>query len=443
MSIEVKNEINYAALVIEVPEPKKLPNSDRLYGIGVAGIEVVVDASWLERVGEKAVLFPAEAQLSHALCAYANLYRHQEFNDNPEEQGYLDDNRRIRALKLRGNISKGLILPLGKVTPVTNSFEDDFEVGQSFDTVNGIEVSRKYALPVKGMPMSKEQAKLAKAFKRVDEKVFPTHIDTEQYERNEGHIDPDDIVIVTQKLHGTSVRFGNVPVKVEHTFWERLAKKLGIRVREHEYDLIAGSRKVIKDPKSTTQNHFYTTDVWSKAAQKYGADLPKGFMVFGELVGYTADGGAIQKGFTYEEALNVDAVHDAGSSSLYVYRVAIVNEDGVLRDLSWDQVKKFAYAYGLKHTPELWRGPKAALQLEAFAEKNFAKENMVQRGFGSVPRYVDLPVALSAGGTGKDEGIVLRVDRGGDVPYLLKYKNNSFYLHETAELDQGEESIEA
>lgn len=433
MSITLENEVNYAALVIEVPEPKKLPNSDKLYGIGVAGIEVVVDASWLERVGEKAVLFPAEAQLSHPLCAYANLYRHQEFNDDPKEQGYLDDNRRIRALKLRGNISKGLILPLSKIAEITNAFADDFEVGQSFDTVNGIEVSRKFALPIKGVPISKEQAKLAKSFKRVDEKVFPMHIDTEQYERNEGHVQPEDLVIVTQKLHGTSVRFGNVPVKVEHTFWERVAKKLGIRVREHEYDLIAGSRKVIKDPKSTTQDHFYSTDLWSEAAKLYGKGLPKGFMVFGELVGFVDPAGLspIQKGYTYEAT--------PGAMNLYVYRVAIVNEDGVLRDLSWDQVKKFTYAYGLNHTPELWRGPKAALNLERFAERNFHSDWAEGRGSAAGDR----PVALSAGGTGKDEGIVLRVDRGGDVPYLLKYKNNSFYLHETAELDQEQENIEA
>lgn len=434
MTIEVKNEINYAALVIEVPTPVKLPNSDKLYGIGVAGIEVVVDSSWLERVGEKAVLFPAEAQLSHPLAAYANLYRHAELNDDPEEVGYLEDNRRIRPLKLRGNMSKGLILPLEKVAAVAGAFPEDFEVGQSFDTVNGVEISRKYVLPVKGGTMTKEQAKLAKAFKRVDEKVFPMHIDTEQYERNEGHVEPDDIVIVTQKLHGTSVRFGNVPVKVEHTFWERLAKKLGIRVRETEFDLIAGSRKVIKDPKSTTQNHFYADDVWSEAAQWYGRDLPKGFMVFGELVGFTPSGEPIQKGYTYEEL--------PGIRELYVYRVAIVNEDGVLRDLSWDQVKKFTYAYGMKHAPELWRGPKLALSLESFAEKNFYAEYTNPALIGA-PVYIDRPIALSKGGTGKDEGIVLRVDRGGDVPYLLKYKNNSFYLHEAEELDNEEETIEA
>ena len=441
MTIEVKNEINYAALVIEVPTPVKLPNSDKLYGIGVAGIEVVVDSSWLERVGEKAVLFPAEAQLSHPLAAYANLYRHAELNDDPEEVGYLEDNRRIRPLKLRGNMSKGLILPLEKVAAVAGAFPEDFEVGQSFDTVNGVEISRKYVLPVKGGAMTKEQAKLARAFKRVDEKVFPMHIDTEMYERNEGHVEDTDIVIVTQKLHGTSVRFGNVPVKVQHTFWERLAKKLGIRVREIEYDLIAGSRKVIKDPKSTTQNHFYATDLWGATAAEYGRDLPKGFMVFGELVGFTDDGAPIQKGYTYEALQGGGEVYR--NRDLYVYRVAIVNEDGVLRDLSWDQVKKFAYAYGMKHTPELWRGPKLALSLESFAELAFHSTNEAHYALQGRRLYNEQPVALSKGGTGKDEGIVLRVDRGGDVPYLLKYKNNSFYLHEAEELDNEEETIEA
>lgn len=438
MTAEIKNEVNYAALVIEVPEPKKLPNSDRLYGIGVAGIEVVVDDSWLERVGELAVLFPAESQLSEDLAHHANLYRHAELNVNPDEVGYLGDNRRIRPIKLRGNMSKGLILPIEKIDEIFGACIDLRTPGVSFDTIDGVEVCRKFLLPTKGMPQSKEAAKLAKAFKRVDEKVFPMHIDTEFYERNEGHVQDDDIVIVTQKLHGTSVRFGNVPVKVEHTFWERVAKKLGIRVREMEYDLIAGSRKVIKDPKSTTQAHFYATDVWSKAAQEYGTGLPKGFMVFGELVGYTDDGAPIQKGYTYEEQIDTNRSNGVGTSSLYVYRVAIVNEDGVLRDLSWDQVKKFAYTYGLEHTPELWRGPKLALSLEKFAEKGFHKEWL-----GGHTQYADRPVALSAGGTGKDEGIVLRVDRGGDVPYLLKYKNDSFYLHEAEELDNGEESIEA
>lgn len=428
MTIAVNNEINYAPLVIEVPPLKKLPNSDRLYGIGVAGIEVVVDSSWIEKEGTLAVLFPAEAQISERLAEYANLYRHAELNIDPEQSGYLEDNRRVRVKKFRGNVSKGLILPLDRLTNIFGE-SSDLAAGASFDTLNGYEVSRKYTLPVKGAQLTHAQQKLKKAFKRVDEKVFPMHIETEQYERNEGHVDDNDIVIITQKLHGTSVRFGNVPVKIQHKWYERLAAKLGVRLPQYEHALIGGSRKVIKDPGSETQNHFYSSDVWSEASQVYGQSIPKGYIVYGELVGFTADDSPIQKGFTYDA--------EQGEMKLYVYRVATVNEDGVLSDLSWDQVKRFAYAHGLQHTPELWRGPKAALSLENFAEKNFREE------WAFSNRYLDAPVGLSAGGTGLDEGIVLRVDKGGEVPYLLKYKNNSFYLHETKELDSGEAGIEA
>lgn len=150
----------------------------------------------------------------------------------------------------------------------------------------------------------------------------------------------------------------------------------------------------------------------------------------GELVGFV-DGAPIQKGYTYGESPTFNP-------ELYVYRVAHVNEDGVLHDLSWDQVKTFATSHGLKHTPELWRGPKAALVLDKFVEKNFYSEWVDGQA-----AYPDVPVQLSKGGTGKDEGIVLRVDKGGEVPYLLKYKNDSFYLFEADELDKGEENLEA
>lgn len=446
----IEHEVNYAPLVIRVPEElPKLPNSDRLYAINAAGFLAVVNEVWKERAGELAVLFPAEAQISEGLARHTNLHRHTELNADPEaEPGYLGDNRRVRPMKLRGNVSKGLLLPLTEVSEYVASVEQPegslaaWEInllvseGESFDTLDGIELSRKYVVPTKpGANLTKAQQKLAKAFKRVDEKVFPMHIETEMWLRNEGHVSDSDTVIVTQKLHGTSVRFGNVPVLVKHTWLERLAQKVGIRVPKYEFARIGGSRKVIKDPGSETQNHFYSKDVWSDAAEFYGNAVPKGFIVYGELVGFV-DGSPIQKGYTYGVLPDV-------KPSLFVYRVARVNEDGVTTDLSWDQVKTFCAQQGLQWTPELWRGPKAAFTLDKFVEKNFRKEYDSEQWQPGREVYVERPVALSAGGTGKDEGIVLRVDKGGEVPYLLKYKNDSFYLHEADELDTEEETIEA
>lgn len=427
MTIAINNEENYAAFVVRVPELRKAANSDRLHILATRGISVVVNDSWLERVGTLAVIFPTEAQIAFEIARTENLHRNSALNADQSVKGYMDDKRRVRAVRLRGNMSSGLALPLEALTGLFGESPDLVE-GVTFDTLNGHEVTRKYVVPVKAASLSPTQQKIAKAFKRVDEKIFPMHVSTSFWERNLDKVSDSQTIIVTQKLHGTSVRFGNVPVKVEHTWLERLAQKFGVRVKQFEFDTIAGSRKVIKDPKATGQNHYYNSDVWTKAMHDYAPNLPENFVVYGELVGFVGNDGPIQKGYTYEAL--------PGETDFYVYRVAFVNERGFLVDLSWDQVKEFAAQYGMAYTPELWRGPKAALVLDMFKEANFRSVH------DNVGAYTDRPVGLSAGGTGIDEGIVIRVETGERVPDLYKFKNDSFYEFESKELDTGEENIE-
>ena len=426
MKLEIKDSENYAASIIRVPKPHKLTNSDRLYGITVFGMTAVVNDAWQDKEGDLAVFFPTECQISDAFASHANLYRHSELNADPNEVGYLEDSRRVRALKLRGNVSNGLIIPLY----VLEMFVGDsvcFIEGDTFDAVGGVEVCRKYRLKEPQVAVSREGKKLAKAFKRVDEKMLPEHIDTDQWLRNEGLVGHGDMLVVTQKLHGTSVRLANTIVKRKLTFLERIAKRLGAKVAETEFDYIAGSRKVIKDPKSTTQDHFYSSDIWTKKLQQVQTLIPRNFILYGEMVGFTEGGQPIQKGYTYEASYK--------ESDLYIYRVAVVNDEGALYDLSWDQVRKFCMERGLEHTPELWRGLRTHFELSDFEEKNFHSVERTARNSWGQGWYVDVPVSLSSDVS--DEGIVIRVDRGQPVPLLLKFKNPSFYLHETEMLDGG------
>lgn len=430
MKLEIKDSANYAAVVVRVPEPFKLPNSDRLYGVGIFGYTVVVDDSWIGREGELAVFFPAEAQLAEWFTSQANLFRHNEKNANPEESGYLEDNRRIRAIKLRGTVSNGLLLPIS-VLGKGNVFAE----GDTFDTIDGVEYSRKYRLKEPQAPRSREDKNLAKAFKRVDAKLFPVHVETDQYLRNEHLLSEDDILIVTQKLHGTSWRGARTLVKRKPTWRDWWARKvLRVPVQEQYFDLLAGSRQVIKDPKSQTQNHFYAYDLWTKKLEEVGSNIPENVVVYGEIVGYTEGGGEIQKGHTYGA--------EEGKNDLYVYRVSVVTQAGDLYDLSWDQVVHFCQTHGFKHVPELWRGFKRDFRLEEFVEVDFARNQFAYAASGN-RAYVDDPVKLTGKGTGADEGIAIRVDRGGNIPLLFKYKNDSHYLYETAQLDAGELDIES
>lgn len=434
MTASVENEVNYAGIVFEVPKIEKAPNSDRLYILRHAGLSVIVDESWVAREGELAVLFPTESQISEGLAWFANLHASQDKNFDQGQKGYLGKNRRVKAIKLRGNVSSALALPSEVIVGYTGRPTTEVVAGDLVDTINGLEISRKFVLPVKEANLGKTQASLAKALKRVDEARFPQHIDTSHYLRNESSIPDDALVIVTQKLHGTSVRLGNVPVRRQLSWLERLAKRIGIPVVETEYAHIAGSRKVVKDPDNPNQNHFYSKDVWTEALDVWGRDIPKGFIVYGELVGFTSSGEAIQRGYTYEAS--------PGEMDLYIYRVALTMEGGELIDLTHDQVREFGTRYGMQVVPELWRGRHSDFYLHDFSEVDLYSEWARVDALGSF-NYTERPVKLSPGGAGVDEGVVIRVDGRYDVADFYKHKNDSFLVFESKDLDQDEAAAEA
>lgn len=435
MTIEIKGTRNYSATVIRVPKVRKAENSDRLYIIDVMGITAIVDDSWIAREGELALLFPAEVQLEPGFMKANNLYRDKELNDDQTQGGYIDTNRRVRAMKLRGNISNGLVMPMSSIWVAST---DELSEGDVFDTIDGYAICRKYVVPVKATSaQNRADSKIKKAFKRVDTTYLPEHFETGQWLREEGHVQAHEELIITQKLHGTSVRLANTVVKRQHTKREKLAAKfLGARIADHEYDLVAGSRKAIKDPNNPNQDHYYQTDIWTDALSVYGDRIPKNVIVFGELVGYVpGTGAAIQKGHTYGV--------QPGQYELYVYRVAIITEDAELYDLSWDQVRDFCSRHGLKHVPELDRMPKAVFDVMDFNEKNFWEvQQDSKQMFDYLTPYTDEPVRLSEGGTGADEGIAIRVERGL-TPEIYKYKNKSHYLYESDQLDTGEADLES
>lgn len=429
----IEGNQNYAAQVIEMPAPAKHPNADRLEIFDTFGYQVISTIGTFHE-GDLAVVFPAETQLSEWMASNANLFRHEYLNRDSDVTGYLEDNRRVRAIRLRGSISSALALPLEEVLNIFDAIEGDFPVGTRFDHIGAVEVCRKYVVKQAVERVSPEDRKRKKAFVRVDAAVFPQHLDTDNFFRCADQLDFDDEIIVTQKLHGTSARFGRVPVRRKLPWYERLAAKLGVKVQETEYDVLAGTRRTIKDVNNPDQKHWYGVDVWSNKLQGVEASIPEGYILYGEIVGYTQEGAPIQKGYTYS-ALPYTA-------DFYVYRVAVVTSDSDTVDLSWDQVRYFCRSHNLDTVPELWRGPVAEFDWREFEEKNFYR-SFAEGNAVALESKMDIPVPLSPGGVGVDEGVVIRADRGGMSPYLLKAKNGSFLAHETALLDKGEVDMES
>lgn len=429
MKLEEPKNANYAANIVRVRNTVALDGLDNLVGIPLLGYQAL--ASKDTPLDELAVLFTAESQLSLEYASKNNLHRHADLNEDEGESGYLEDSRRVKAIKLRGHRSDALLMPLSSLA-YTGAKLDELQEGDIFDVLNGHEIVKKYFVKEPGTNR-KVDKNAVKKFRRVDEKFLPEHYDTDNYWRNAQAIPGEAEVVITQKLHGTSIRIGNTIVQRQLKWHERLAKKLGVNVAETEFAHVYGSRKVIKDPNNPDQQHFYVSDIWTEYGKRLDDLIPENFVVYGELVGWTSDGAPIQKNYTYDVP--------QGEQELYIYRVAVVTNGGLLIDLPWDQVKHFAADRGLKTVPELWRGKHGDFQADDWMDFRYADFDTPASGYPrGKPVYIESPVPLSDKKT-VDEGVVVRTDIGR-APYLLKAKSPIFLAHETKLLDQEVVDIE-
>lgn len=424
---EPKNA-NYVAVVTTVRNLTPLEKCDNVVGLPVFGYQAIVGKD--TNVGELVVVFTAETQLSDAFTKLNNLYRDATLNVDPDKKGYIEANRRVRAIKFRGHRSDALVMPIDSLA-FTGIDVSKLKDGDSFDELAGIEICRKYEVERK--VGTQKVAFKEEKFKRIDNKFLPEHLATAHWFRQLGNIRDDAEVVVTQKLHGTSIRIGNVPVNVELGWKEKLAKFFGVKVQTTSYDHVYGSRRSIKDVNNPNQQHFYKDDIWSSEGKKYDAVIPQNFILYGELVGWTGES-AIQSGYTY----NVPK----GRADLYVYRVLVITNDGRHVELSWDAVKRFCVDNGIMYTPEFFRGRKADLvasgAIEALMDVRYYDEVMAGR-----LAFTDMPVPLSDAKT-VDEGVCIRVLESEAVaPTITKAKAPLFLAYETAMLDRDVVDLES
>lgn len=410
----------YAATVVTIKSITPLEGSDNIVGTPIFGFQAIVGKD--TNVGDVGIVFPSETQLSSEFCYENNLHEHGNLNKDEGAKGYLSDKRRVRAIRLRGNRSDCLFLPLSSLQYIKGIDISQFADGDVFDTIGDHQICNKYVIQRTKREQRVEKNK--EKFIRVEKKFLPEHYDSDQWYKYHQSIADQTTVIVTQKLHGTSIRVGNTIVARKLTLRDRLAKLAGVQVKDHELDYVFGSRKVIKDINNPNQNHFYTTDIWTDEGKKLEGLIPENFLIYGELIGWTPSGTPIQRNYTYCVPHQI--------CDLYVYRVAFVNGQGLVVDLSWDQVVEFCKDRGLHPVPELWRGAKKDLPDELlqqwFIDKRFRDEGYPQ----AVPLDPESPV---------DEGVCVRVD--GLAPYILKAKGPLFREHETKMLDAEAEDLES
>lgn len=399
---------NYNATLIKVDKLHDLPNLDKLKAIQYAGFSALVDWSSV-KVGDLVLFIPTLTSISPEYLRDHNLYSSKSKNKDTEVSGYFPNSGIVKAIKLKKNISNAFVvkyedfLKYYGFDPKPDT-PNPLEIGMSFNEVDGKVFCFKYEPPTtqSSNPSEKEE----------DRKYIPEHFDTHQFLREVSNYEDNDQVYITQKLHGTSVILGHTYVSKELSFIERLLSKfLGIST-SREMGYLASSRRVIKT-KNTSANHYYGSDIWSECLKRYEQQIPKNYLIYGEIIGWIGDT-PIQKGYTYNLP--------TGQWELYVYRVAFINEDGMVVDLSFESMQAFCQQQGFKVVPLLEKttAKKFKKDYEKYLDKVYSTtyKNAVQL---SDPDSVD-------------EGIVIRRD-DYPTPYNTKLKSPLFYEYETKNIE--------
>ncbi|OGZ02798.1 MAG: hypothetical protein A2390_02230, partial [Candidatus Liptonbacteria bacterium RIFOXYB1_FULL_36_10] len=185
---------------------------------------------------------------------------------------YLKHNGRTGTVKLRGVISQGLILDLP---------EGKWKVGDDVSAVLGI---TKYEPPepkfsVRGANQTSKK-KLNPAFDK--------YTDIENIKNYNDVFKIGDLVVVTEKIHGTNSRFGNLEIQTNknNPILYRLQKCFEKRFLGRTHEFVYGSHNV-QISFHTSRKNFYSEDVWGKVVSRYDLAnrIPKDTIIYGEIYG--------------------------------------------------------------------------------------------------------------------------------------------------------------
>lgn len=252
-----------STLIVEVCEIKDVihhPNADRLDIATVKGWNCIVGRDSY-KVGDWCVFFPPDSVLPDSI-----IERHQ--------LEFLKKGGRVGTLKLRGYISQGLILS-GDVLPEWAELGDDLakELGVT-----------KYEPPA---PKTSSQGNITS--RKVQNPYFTKYTDIENIQNFDTVFKADDIVCISEKVHGSNIRFGWLPIEIN---WKSgnifsIARSLFNKyILGRKYEFVYGSHNV-QLPFETSKT-FYAENIYARVLNQYGTrmlNLPKGYTFYGEVYG--------------------------------------------------------------------------------------------------------------------------------------------------------------
>ena len=456
-----KANVNYLAKIVRIEnfKPHTDPEVTKLKCCVIDGFNIICG---IDSQPGLYVYFPTACCLNPDFLRYAHLYRHPELNADPEQSGMFDDNGRVKAIRLRGELSEGFILPAvtleNYILSVTN-VNIEVKEGTEFDCVEHdgktFWINKKY-IPkntrIPGAPGSGRSAKQPKGFDRILEDQFRFHYDTTLIKKCPNVIKPGDLISITEKVHGTSGISAYVLCKTPRAWNNKacawIAKNI-FRLNligdvDHciEYDYLYASRTVIKNKffnKNVTDG-FYGVDVWKYADNLVKPCLQKGMTVYYEIVGFLPNGGYIQKGYDYGciPPKEGDVYQHGVHFKVMVYRVTLTNASGNVHEFSAREVQQWCKFVGLTPVTEYYYGFASDLYPELKVEEHW-NENFIQMLANDKRFHMECD-SPTCDNKVPHEGIVIKSENMKSEAFKLKCFK--FLDKEGKALDKGESNIE-
>lgn len=447
--------VNYLAKVVEIKDftPHSNPEVTRLKACHVDGYSILVGID--EQPG-KFVYFPTSSCINPQLLTFANLYRHPDKNADNTKTGLFEDNGRVKAVKLKGQVSEGFLLPLDVlINFIVDSTNvkfgvEDCPVGTEFDEVehNGKSfwINKKYIVEQQTSGYNsqkryeKSQRKLSKLHLLRDDQ-FRFHYDTVLIRKEPDFIQPNDLISITSKWDGTSHISAYVLCHKELTLFEKIAAKL-FHYNFDFYDHIVASRRVIKNIYyNPNQQEGFFRDKFRYLVDEYLQPfMPKGMTIYAEIVGYTTTGQAIVKNYDYGcvPPESEDTYEIGKNCKVMIYRITMTNVDGKVHEFSAKEVQVWCKNNGLMPVVEFYYGKAKDLYPELVADENWCN-NFIEK-LANDERFYMEKNSPDCVNKVPQEGIVIKKEDMHSA--AVKLKCFAYLDKEQKNLDKGESSIE-
>ena len=433
--------MSYFGYITTLKNVRKHPNADRMMLADCFGNTICVGINAAE--GEIGIYFPTDGQLSVEYCEYNNLVRKKDDAGN-NIGGYLDpDKRNVRAIKLRGEKSDGIFMPLSSIV-YTGINLDDVNVGDRIDVLNGHEICKKYIPRTNNRTGKPSDGNKTRKKKVPTAPLFAEHADTEQLAYNLGAFKPGDEIEITLKMHGTSQRTGYLPVLkgYKRSLWDKICKRDGTPI--YDWGYVSGTRRTVLE---NFDGGYYGSNEFREDHSKFfEGKLWKGETVYYEVVGFTHTGASIMATADNKKMNDKDFIKQYGKetvfsygchpngwnsktggynsgrnepqSDIYVYRMTMTNEDGDVVEYTPDFMRYRCEQMGAKTVPVMWKGTipntEESLNLGGYMTAGDYVIDVAEK-------YYDGPDPI--GKTHIREGVVVRIL---NRPKFCAYKHKNF-----------------